>query len=37
VTDAVNVRQRDIHMLVAGKIDACNTCHSAPLYFLLLN
>src|SRR5271169_1477604 len=27
MTDAVDVRQRDVDMLLARKIDACNTCH----------
>src|SRR5258708_16117218 len=31
VADAVDVSQRDIHMLVAGKIDARNSCHDACL------
>src|SRR5437868_7631114 len=31
VADAVNISQRDIHALLTRKIDACNTCHVAPL------
>src|ERR1700757_2238608 len=27
MTDAVDVRQRDVDVLLARKIDACNTCH----------
>src|SRR5207248_821505 len=27
MSDAVDVRQRDVDMLLARKIDACNTCH----------
>src|ERR1700689_3975904 len=29
VPDAVDVRQRDVDVLLARKIDACNTCHSS--------
>src|SRR5439155_9312383 len=32
VSNSVNVSQRDIHVLVTWKIDACNTCHSAPRF-----
>src|SRR6185437_833569 len=28
VPDAIDVSERDIHVLIARKIDACNTCHS---------
>src|SRR5215467_4326085 len=31
VPNPVNVRQRDVHVLVARKIDACNTRHNIPL------
>jgi hypothetical protein len=31
IADAVNVGERDIHMLVTRKVDACNSCHSFPL------
>src|ERR1700721_1015856 len=34
VTDSENVGQRDSCLLVAGKVDACNTCHNGS--FLLL-
>src|SRR5579859_7147053 len=27
MSDAVDVRQRDVDVLLARKIDACNTCH----------
>src|SRR5437763_12617474 len=38
ISDAIDVSQRDVHMLVAWKINACNTCHktsSAPLSLAL--
>src|SRR5208282_6330277 len=34
IADAVNVSERDIRVLVARKIDACNTCHDPSLELL---
>src|SRR6185437_6466228 len=36
IADPVDVRQRDVHMLVPWKIDACNTCHVFSLMLLLI-
>src|ERR1700723_3514941 len=33
ITDAINVCERDPSLLVAGQIDASNTCHSESLCF----
>src|SRR5947209_11967032 len=35
VADSIDVRERDIGALVARKVDACNTCHVAPLSLIL--
>src|ERR1700731_5225113 len=33
--DAVDISQRDVDVLLARKIDACNTCHCSYLSWLL--
>src|ERR1700733_15838286 len=36
VADSVDIGQRDINVLIARKVDACNACHSYPLSLTLL-
>src|SRR5262249_12775595 len=36
MSDAIDVTQRDVHMLVSRKINACNTCHKTSFASLSL-
>jgi hypothetical protein len=36
IADSVDVGQRDINVLIARKVDACNACHVCPLSLVFI-